>query len=244
MTKDDAFVVALARASRRARRHLRGLSKEDREDVLSTGILWCLENKATYNPAIQLDTWFVGAIRDARKAYERGELKHPEAPETIAAPDDVAWDIEAREAIRHICRSMDERDKRIVRLSMEGMEQAGIAERTGVPLRTVERKLTRLRAMIPERIQFQATRRGSGDYNSDEHREESEIDKEIERLEFAPPAGKDCPPCWRCKWFDGYVPDKNTIRRIPIQVEPEIRAAVLNTEARKIEIAYACRKGH
>lgn len=243
MTKDDAFVVALARASRRARRHLRGLSKEDREDALSAGILWCLENKASYNPAIQLDTWFVGAIRDARKALERGELHQPEAPEVVAAPDDTAWDAEAREAIRHICRSMDERDKRIVRFSMEGMEQADIAKRTGIPLRTVERKLARLHAMIPERKHFQAAHRAPSDYSSDDAREESTIDKEIERLEFAPPAGKDCPPCWRCKWFDGYVPDKNTIRRIPIQVEPDIRAAVLNTEARKVEIAYRCRKG-
>ncbi len=241
MTSDDAFVVALASASRRSRRHLRGLEKADREDVISTALLWCLEHKANYNPATQLDTWFVGAIRDARKAHERREAQRPEMLEVTAAPDDTEWTAEAREAIRHICRSMDVRDRVIVRLSMEGMEHSDIAKHARIPLRTVERKLARLRAMIPERIQFQATRRGSSDYNSDNVGQEAQIDKEIERLEFAPPLGKDCAPCWRCKWFDGYVPDKGTIRRAVIQIEPEIRAAVLETEARKVQIAYGVR---
>jgi RNA polymerase sigma factor (sigma-70 family) len=241
VTSDDAFVVALASASRRARRHLRGLEKADREDVISTALLWCLEHKSSYNPTVQLDTWFVGAIRDARKAYERKEAQRPELFEVVTAPDDTAWTTEAREAIRHICRSMDIRDRAIVRLSMEGMEQSDIARHAGIPLRTVERKLARLRAMIPARIQFQATRRGTG-HDSDDGGPEAPIDREIERLEFAPPAGKDCAPCWRCKWFDGYVPDKGTIRRSGIQVEPEIRAAVLETEARKVQIANNVRR--
>jgi RNA polymerase sigma factor (sigma-70 family) len=239
------FVVSLARASRRARRHLRGLEKADREDILATAILWCWENRATYNPAILLDDWFVGAIRDARKAVERDGERHTFddlLAQTSVAPDDTAWSVETRQAIGLIFRSMDERDKRIVRLSMEGMNQESIAELIGVPVRTIKRKLARIRAMVPERENFKLSNHTAPSGDSDSHHSAPRIDKEIAKLEFAPPAGKDCPPCWRCKWFDGYVPPTNTARRAPILMEPEIRAAVLEVEARKIDIAYGLRK--
>lgn len=238
------FVVSLARASKRARRHLRGLKRADRDDVLATAILWCWENRATYNPAVSLDDWFVGAIRNARKAWKRGEARQAsEMVEAVAAPDDTAWSVEVRQAINRLCRSMDKRDKRIVQLSMEGMTQEDIAEQADIPLRTVKRKLARLRSMIPERDDFAVAQRRMPTGDSDTQRGTSKIDKEIEKLEFAPSGGTDCPPCWRCKWFDGYLPAANTARRLPITIEPEIRAAVLDVEARKIEIAYGQRRG-
>src|ERR1700731_4075777 len=85
------FVVTLARASKRARRYLPGLERADKDDIIATAILWCWENRATYNPAISLDTWFVGAVRNARQDWERGEIHTAtELIEAFAVPDDTS----------------------------------------------------------------------------------------------------------------------------------------------------------
>lgn len=238
----ELFVIALARASRRARRHLRGLERADRDDVLATAILWCWEHKATYQPSVSLDDWFISAIRDARKAFKRGEAKQvAEMVETIAAPDDPAWQVEIRDAVKAMCDSMDDKDRQILKLRMEGLDTSAIATQINTPLRTVERRLTRLRAYIPERENFKLVIRKSQRVDSDAQTAPSWIDKEIERLDFAPPAGRDCPPCWKCRYFDGFIPQGNRSTHMQI-MEPEIRAAVSNTEARKIAIAYGQRK--
>lgn len=242
----ETFVVALAKASKQARWHLRGLSRADRDDVLSTAILWCWDNRAKYNPAIPLDRWFIGAVRNARKAFERGEAHHAEeVVEAIAAPDDPSWHVEVEQALERLKHNMDERDRKIVSLCLKGLDHGAIAEKLSISLPTVSRRLARMRTYVPESENFKLAIRKAHIADSDDMDGDSKpaIDKEIERLEFAPPAGQDCPPCWRCKWFDGYVPTPNTVRRSPIIVEPEIRAAVLDIEARKIEIAYAIRKG-
>jgi hypothetical protein len=70
----------------------------------------------------------------------------------------------------------------------------------------------------------------------------SEIDVALERLDFAPPAGKDCPPCFRCMWFYGFLPGDKRSTRMNIE-DIEIREAVKNTEVRKIEIAQQVRSG-
>jgi hypothetical protein len=69
----------------------------------------------------------------------------------------------------------------------------------------------------------------------------SEIDVALERLEFAPAAGQECPPCWKCKWYEGLMPDGKRPTRMEI-ADKEVRDAVKNTEARKIEIAQQVRR--
>lgn len=239
----EMFVISLARASKRARKHLHGLDKADRDDVLATAILWCWENKATYKPAVSLDDWFVGAIRNARKAFERGEAKQPaEVAEVIAAPDDPSWHVEIQQAIERMTATMDERDRGIILLSMQGLEHVDIAQTLGVSLPTVARRMARMRSYIPEKENFKLAMRRAQSAGSDETSEPAPIDKEIAKLEFLPPAGADCPPCWRCKWFDGYLPGAHRPTKMKI-MEPEIRAAVLDVEARKIEIAQGQRRG-
>jgi RNA polymerase sigma factor (sigma-70 family) len=241
-TMAEMFVVSLAKASRRTKRHLRGLSRDDKDDVLATAILWCWENRATYNPAVPLDDWFVGAIKNARRSFERGEARNSaELTEAIAVPDDASWSIELRQAANLMIRSMDVRDKRIVQLRMEGLESEEIHSLTNIPLRTIERKLARLRSMLPEREPQEFGKRSANIQDSDSSSQElAPIDREIERLEMNPHADQDCPPCWLCKWFDGYLPAQRRALRMEI-VEPEVRAAVLATEARKIEIAWRVR---
>lgn len=244
----ELFVVALARASRRARRHLRGLDPAARDDILATAILWCWENRATYSPVVSLDTWFVSAIRHAKQAWARSEAHTvAELIEAIAAPEDTSAQAELlqlEDRLQKRLEAMSVTERKIAALQVRGHTQDEIVQRLRVSAATVSdvrRKLAPLKRLLPDNREWCRVVRKSQSLDSDDIREPAPIDKEIERLEFAPPAGKDCPPCWRCKWFDGYLPTPNTKRRDPITVEPDIRAAVLSIEARKVEIAKQIR---
>ena len=70
----------------------------------------------------------------------------------------------------------------------------------------------------------------------------SDIDRKIEQLDFAPAHGKDCPPCWRCMWFEGFLPLGKRDTRMDI-ADDEVRAAVSSTEGQKILIAQQVRGG-
>lgn len=235
------FVVSLARASQRARRHLRGLGAADRDDILATAILWCWEHRTTYNPSVALDDWFVGAIRDARKAFERGEGRNAgELTEVLHVPDDTSRSAELQQAVENIIASMDGTDWLIVDQRLQGHDQLEISKRLNLSYRTVKGRISKMRETIPERVDWQTVIRASAPDSYEGSTELSRIDREIEQLEFGPPAGQQCSPCWLCKWFEGYMPHERKSLRMEL-VEPEIRAAVSNTEARKIVIAQGVR---
>lgn len=68
------------------------------------------------------------------------------------------------------------------------------------------------------------------------------IDHEIEKLLSGPRVGmKDCPPCWRCMYFEGWTPNMERYRP-PTHVDPEIQEALFNIEARKIAIGFGERR--
>lgn len=66
------------------------------------------------------------------------------------------------------------------------------------------------------------------------------IDLLLTKLDFAPQHGSECPPCWRCKWFEGMLPSGKRDTRMAIE-DDEVRAAVKDVEIRKIEIAQQVR---
>lgn len=254
----ELFVITLARASRRARRYLRDLERMDREDVLAGAILWCWENRTTYNPSVPLDDWFVSAIRHAKRDWVMGERR--EAAEVITdipASDDTLARTEVLESAQILASGLDKRARKIAVLTSYGYNQRAIGERLGINKETVTSNLKRirkLRDLLPDNTEFRRTiRAGHPEYNSDdigvpgaklkeENRGLSRIDLEIERLDFPPPSGKECPPCWLCKWYEGYLPSGRKALRMPI-AEIEVREAVLETEARKIDIAERIQRG-
>lgn len=239
----ELFVVALARASQRAQKYLRGLEPADRDDILSTAILWCWENKANYRPTISLEVWVTDAIRHAKRDWERQESRETsELIEAIAAPDDTSWNAAIQDAIRAMMDSMDERDRSIVTLMLDGKGQDHIATQVGLSVSGVKRRLTRLRKFLPESAHFKLELRKVMSDSDRSQEPQSGIDKDIERLEFMPQHGKDCPPCWRCKWFEGLLPGPHRTVRLPI-VEPEIRAAMNAIEGKKVEIAMLVQAG-
>lgn len=249
-TAAELFVVTLARASKRARRYLQGVESADRDDIIATAILWCWENRTTYNPTVALEDWFLGAIRNARAKWENGEARQAtEMVEAIVVPDDTSMAAEARLTVERLAANMDATTLRIAALKAEGHEVREISALTRIPARTVKRRLRalkKLRDHVPDAQEWRKVLRASpvaerqDDYEGQP--KESRIDKEIERLEFVPPQGRECPPCWRCKWFEGYLPGAHRPVQMPI-VEPAVRAAVLATETRKVEIAKRVRSG-
>lgn len=232
----ETFVVALARASKQARRFLRGLSHADRDDVLAEALCWCWENRTTYNPAVPLDTWFVGAIRDARKSLHRDQLRYGASglSQAIVSPDDIESTAVRDDVVARWFGNLNEVEAKIVTQLARGDTRSQIRYQTAIgndALAALKRRLREFELMVPEndraRVLWQQ-RRSSTPYIG--------IDRELEKLDFPPPSGVDCPPCWRCRWFDGFLPGAYKPLRMPIQ-EAEVRDAVRDTEARKIDIA-------
>jgi hypothetical protein len=48
--------------------------------------------------------------------------------------------------------------------------------------------------------------------------------------------GKDCPPCWRCRYFDGWLP-RGTPKPYPVGNDGGVAEAMANLDRRKLEIA-------
>lgn len=53
--------------------------------------------------------------------------------------------------------------------------------------------------------------------------------------------GKECPPCWRCKWYYGWLPVKDYVPEK--HSDPEIAEACERLDRRKIAIAQKVRSG-
>jgi RNA polymerase sigma factor (sigma-70 family) len=241
----ELFVITLARASRRARRYLKGMDSADRDDVLGSAILWCWENRALYNPSVPLDDWFVGAIRNARRDWSRGESRQvAEIVEDFPAPDTTLALAQSREAAERLAATLSDRAAAVAALVARGYSRRLIGHKlrlSDYELSAIQKDLRRLRHLLPDETEFRATLRAASRGGSDsDARPLAPIDREIEKLEFSPPPGKECPPCWRCKWFEGFLPGDHVPVRMPIR-EAEVRDAVLNTEARKVYIARRVR---
>jgi RNA polymerase sigma factor (sigma-70 family) len=254
----EVFVLQLARASRPATKFLRArnLSRDDRDDVIAAAMLWCWENRANYSLTTTLDTWFVNAVRNAYRDWRRGEARDgaTEIVENMGAKDDPEYNVTLRDAVKTLAANMDEVDRAIVSLTLDGKDQREVREALNLSRTTIDRRMSKMRDTLPEsahvntilrRVVTPAT---TSNYDGDETQTEqgrkegnpSGIDKEIAALEFAPPAGKDCPPCWRCKWFEGYLPGNHVPMRMPI-TEADVALAVSNTEVEKIRIANEVR---
>lgn len=239
----ETFVVALARASKRAAKYMRELSKDDKDDVLSTALLWCWENQKSYDPKISLDLWFVGAIRDALKKWRLGESRQAcELQAEIPVQDDTSARAETLQVVEQIRTKLTAKERRIAVYQCKGYSRDEIMETMHVSKRTVDAGRKRIAALVGLLPGPSMGRPASSTPQADSEgpAEMAGIDREIERLEHSPSPGADCIPCWRCRWFDGFLPDGRRSVRMDI-VEPDVRAAVSNTEARKITIANEVR---
>jgi DNA-directed RNA polymerase specialized sigma24 family protein len=250
---EEIFTMQLARAAGKTANkflHARGLQKADRDDVVSSALLWCWVNRANYSLTTTLETWFMNAVRDAYKNLKREELPSSEDAIGILTGGNDTHNIAAAEsAVDALLSALTPVDREIALLTMQGFTYREIWKQHGYPKRVIDeahQRIKQLRRFLPEpevRVAVRSgvtPRRASSDDVEDTER--SRIDAEIEQLDFAPPAGKECPICWRCSWYYGFLPDGKRDTRMDIE-DLEVREAVKNTEARKIEIAQQVRDG-
>lgn len=245
----EVFTMQLARAAaKQANRFLsaRGLQKQDRGDVISAAMLWCWENRTNYSLITTLETWFMNAVRNAYQDLQRGELPtSDESIENMGGGDDTYNRVAAESAAAAIARELTPMERRVAVLTMEGYTKENMLDQglREVDVKASRATIKRLRDLLPDEVSYKVLIRTPAAGSSDDADDKlSEIDMALEQLDFAPAAGKDCPPCWRCMWFEGFMPAGRRSTRLGIE-EKDVRIAVENTEARKVEIAQAIRNG-
>lgn len=240
----EVFVMQLSRASRKANRFIRRLPKEAREDVTATAILWCWENRDSYSLVVPLDVWFVGAVRHAYRDWLRGERRNrAELVSEMRSNDDPEYNTQLAQAVDTLINNMDEIDRAIVDRLLEGRTQREVAYSLEIGHATVERRLQRMRSFIPAGAHHGVILRRVITGGGEGGLIQSAIDVALRELDLPPKKGKDCPPCWRCKWFEGYLPGDRKDVRMEV-VEADVKAAIANTEAEKIRIAKEVRDGY
>lgn len=249
----ETFVVALSRASKKANRYLARLQPADRDDIIAAALAWCWEHRTEYSLDVSLDKWFVGAVRNARREFFKAEAR-ARAPDVLAAMqsglgDDPAAQVEAVQAAELLAASLTPGEIEVAVLTAEGFTERQIRRKLGRRIDDDRKQLRRLAGLVPDvvdrgRILRDVRARTSAATTSDEQHQTSKqpgIDRAIEQLDFPPPAGTaDCPICWRCCWYRGYLPGDHKSVRLVVS-DPEAREAVSNTEKRKIAIATAVR---
>jgi hypothetical protein len=245
----EVFITQLARASAKQANgflRARGLQSSDRDDVISAAMLWCWTNRNNYSLTTTLETWFMNAVRDAYKSLQRGELSLSDDSIENLGGGDVTYNIvEAESSVAAISAGLTRTERRIAVMTMEGYTKADMLDRgvREIDIRDARSTIKRMRELLPDESNYRILIRTPSATPSDDLEDSpSSIDIELEQLDFAPPAGKDCPPCWRCCYFLGFLPDGKRSTRMDI-VDPEVLEAVSNTESRKIEIAQQVRNG-
>jgi DNA-directed RNA polymerase specialized sigma24 family protein len=247
-TPSEVFTMQLARAAaKQANKFLsvRGLQKADRDDVIAAAMLWCWENRANYSLTTTLETWFMNAVRHAHQDLKRNEL--PSSDESITAiaggGDETYNTVAAESSATAIISALPPPYKEVALLTMKGYTTEEIMSK-GIPHNVVQNsraRIKQLRRMMLDEDSMRRIVRRMSTTSSDELSEQlSPIDIELEQLDFAPPAGKDCPPCWRCMWFEGFMPAGKRDVRMDIE-DLAVREAVKSTETRKAQIAQQVR---
>jgi hypothetical protein len=245
----EVFTMQLARAAASTANKflsVRGLQKSDRDDVISSAMLWCWENRDNYSLTTTLETWFMNAIRDAYKALRRNEIPtSDESMENMGGGDETYNIVAAESSAKSLIDALTPAHKEVASLTMQGYTRAEMIEK-GISKRNIDdahQRIKQLRRLLPDLESARLISRTTAPTTSDDADDGiSGIDTQLEQLDFAPPAGKDCPPCWRCMWFEGFMPAGKRDTRLDI-ADNDVRAAVKDTEARKIEIAKQVRSG-
>jgi hypothetical protein len=244
------FTMQLARAAAKGAEkflRVRRLQKSDRDDILAAALLWCWENREKYDSLTHdIDMWFLRAVRNAWESWRAKELPTSnESIEDMGGEDTTFGAVSTESDAKALLQQLTEAEREVVVKMMDGVTWREMIKQ-GVPqplIRQTKAILQALRKDMPDTAARAVLARTEASVGSDDVSSAlSNIDQAIERLEFAPKAGRDCPPCWRCMWFEGFMPAGKRSTRMDIE-DPEVREAVNNTEARKIEIAQQVRDG-
>ncbi len=239
MSAVETFVLQLARVAKRGSWHLRGLGAADRDDVVAAALLWCWEHRAEFDQHVMpLDKWFAERLKAARRQRRRPPAAS--SLHALVADDDTERHAAARAAVEWLERSLTSQDRSIAHALGKGLSIRATADRVGVSKDAVHefrKRIRKVRDLLPgERIMLTPQRPMS----DEDWREATAIDHALAALISGPRIGKECPPCWRCCWFLGFIPDPKTYQPTTL-ADDEVQTAVRATERRKIEIANEIR---
>lgn len=232
----EQFIIELARSSGHALRVLDRVPARARSDVLAAGITNAWERRAEYEPPQLPEIWFGKFLRAAAREWRKGErglVDITALDETV--PDETSALAEMQSEIEHainlrgpaVAEAMSEliagRANRDVERSY-GRHTYELARKVAGKL---ERQLRNPR--IAQRLLRAHT-------TEPDNKRLAKIDHEIARIDFPPHERAECPVCWRCMYFYGYLPTGKHEARMKI-VEPDIGEAIAATEKRKMQIA-------
>ena len=186
----------------------------------------------------------MNAVRDAYKDLQRDALPtSDESIEQFGGADETYNRVAAESSARVLISALTQSHKTVAVMTMSGYTRAEMVDK-GISKRVIDeahQRIKQLRRLLPDADGVRLIARTMPSVSSDDVDDsQAEIDVALEQLDFAPPAGKDCPPCFRCMWFYGFLPGDKRSTRMEIN-DAEIREAVFNTETRKIEIAQQVR---
>lgn len=151
----SALTAELARASQKAQRYLkrRELTREDREDILAAALLWCWENREKYNLTlcIPLDAWFMNAVKDAHKAWARGERRNHGGDDLIDHYGAVDFTPQAAQAldVDHLLAALTTEERAVAQFQMAGMSRQEMM-RHGLSERAIREARTRFKQLRRE----------------------------------------------------------------------------------------------
>lgn len=229
----------LARVSKRAMRILKRMNPQDREDVIHDALAWCWENRTNYDPSVPLELWFLGAVKNAKRVFHRKNRDEAIAASSIelSVPDNTVKIVEQMQLAERLVSVLTDQEQKAAVMLARGYSRSEIRQRMAID----DHKLTTLRRqLVPLMPSRDAPRALWAARRNAVSGLDMQLAQEIKNLEFPPSHGKECPPCWRCKWFEGFLPPDVLTVRMDV-VEPDVREAIASTEARKIAIAYEVR---
>jgi DNA-directed RNA polymerase specialized sigma24 family protein len=244
----EIFTMQLARAAgKSAHRFLRsrGLQAADRDDVIGAAMLWCWENRESYSLTTTLETWFMNAVRDAYKDLKRNTLPtSDESLEGLGGGDETYDRAAAESSARALIGALTQTHKTVAVLTMRGYTRAEMIEK-GISKRSIDeahQRIKQLRRLLPDKEGERMIARTLAPVSSDEADDRlTGIDVEMERLEAPPPAGRECPPCIHCNWWEfQYQPAKSP--QVEVTADAEVLEAQREILKRKIEISQQVRR--
>jgi DNA-binding NarL/FixJ family response regulator len=233
----EVFAAELGRASKRSTHLLSGLNRADRDDAISAAMLDAWERRDTLKDQ-KLDEWFAQilsvSVRHVKRSFRSRSYSAMKLSE-IAGIDSTSQSAEAISDAEALTKKLTKREQAVAMKLAEGYALVQIATELKMPQRELKRITRKLKKLNNEHY-FNEPRTAYAPPTDSDHRETNAapIDHEIEKL-LRQPANStaDCVPCWKCMYFEGWIP----VHYHPPQLlEPEIQTAVAATEARKIRI--------
>lgn len=236
--------MQLAKVSERGSRHLRGLTPTDREDVIAAAVLHCWENRTTFDQHVQpLDEWFATRLKAARRQLINSQKNYVKLLNDVIDTERGGNEAEMHIAAEEFMQELNPDARQAIGMLAAGYSVRIVATEMPQLSRTTVKSLHRKMKELQDIIIVSRFYPGSAAPREYTPTQGAGIDHAIEALLRGPRPGKECPPCWRCSWYYGYLPNSEHFKPAA-HADPEIRLAMRNLENRKIEIANELRSKH